>query len=294
MRSICFGASAGLLLFLLLISAEEGYPESTPVQRRRIDLSSSPDVQEAGPIDANTRINLAYLGQNRLAVVLLFPIRVNGRFSPVRDEETWRVLLLSVDSSEGKILHSFRFGDFHGEGANSEWLQLGVVNSDELLVIFGNELVRFSSDLVPLARRTLAREVQVRNGLHYYDRWRFLTDPTQDRAVLARSSIEIQWSSALPARLRIVRPKLFPRFPQPSACAHAANSATRLLSCVYFMVLWIAGVGVLSRPSQPLFSARPPRTLRLCVTFASQTDHDAPVRTWSNNCPTARFASRIE
>jgi hypothetical protein len=169
MRSIRFGASAGLLLFLLLISAEEGYPESTPVQRRRIDLSSSPDVQEAGPIDANTRINLAYLGQNRLAVVLLFPNRVNGRFSPVRDEETWRVLLLSVDSSEGKILHSFRFGDFHGEGANSEWLQLGVVNSDELLVIFGNELVRFSSDLVPLARRTLAREVQVRNGLHYYD-----------------------------------------------------------------------------------------------------------------------------
>ena len=43
-----------------------------------------------------------------------------------------------------------------------------------------------------------------------------------------------------------VRPKLFPRFPQPSICAHTENQATRLLSCVYFITRGHPGGGGLS------------------------------------------------
>ncbi len=159
------------------------------MQRWVIDLNSLAEVKNAGPIDANRRINVVYLGQNRIAVALLFPIRVDGKFPPVRDEETWRALLLSVGGADGKIQHSFQFEDFHGEGANSEWLQMGVLNSDELLVIFRNELLRFSSDMVPFVRRTLPREMKVRNGLHYYDHWSFLVDPLRDVALLTLVSL---------------------------------------------------------------------------------------------------------
>jgi hypothetical protein len=187
MRLLSFQVGAVALLCAVSAFAEKKNSVSMPSQQWAVDLNSSTDVQQAGAVDANTRINIGYLGRNRLAVALLFPIRLNGEFSSIRDEETWRVLLLILDSSQGRILHSFAFDDFHGEGASSDWLQMGVVNSDELLVIFGNELVRFSSDLASLARRTLAREMKLSNGLHYYDHWRFLTDPTEDRALLVHA-----------------------------------------------------------------------------------------------------------
>lgn len=187
MRSVAFAAAVIMLCAIFRVPKDRKL-EGAPVQEWAIDLNSSVDVQKAGPIDANTHINVAYLGQNEIAVALLFPVRVNGKFSPVRDEETWRALLLTVQRSDGKILHSFRFDDFHGEGANSEWLQIGVVNTDELLAIFGNDFVRFSTDLVPLVSRTLPRETKTRNGLHYYDHWRFLTDPALDTALLAHTS----------------------------------------------------------------------------------------------------------
>lgn len=186
MRSVVFAATV-LMLYPVFRVPKEGRPESAPVRQWAIDLNSSVDVQEAGPIDVNTHINVAYLGQNEIAVALLIPVRVNGKFSPVHDEETWRALLLTMQRSDGKILHSFRFDDFHGEGANAEWLQMGVVNSDELLVIFGNDLVRFSTDLIPLVRRTLPRETKARNGLHYYDHWRFLTHAALDTALLSHT-----------------------------------------------------------------------------------------------------------
>jgi len=189
MRTISFGIVAALLACVTSLLTQELNARDLPAQRWAIDLNSSADVQDAGPIDANTRIILAFLGQNRFAVALLFPIRINGKFPPSRDEETWRALLLSVEGTDGKIAHSFRFDDFHGEGANPDWLQMGVVNSDELLVNFGNQLVRFSSDLVPLARRTLPREMKVRNGLHYYDHWRFLTDPLRVTALLTHVNV---------------------------------------------------------------------------------------------------------
>jgi hypothetical protein len=68
-----------------------------------------------------------------------------------------------------------------------------------------------------------------------------------------------------------VRPKLFPRFPQPNVCAHAGNAATRFLSCVYLITRGHPGWGDSLAPrslSSLLFSARPPRTLRLCIIFA--------------------------
>lgn len=189
MRTIGFGVVTVLLACLTSLLTQEVSSGDLPVQRWAIDLNSLADVHEAGPVDVNTRISLVYLGQKRIGVALMFPLRINGKFPPWRDEETWRALLLSVEGTNGKFLHSFRFDDFHGEGANPDWLQMGVVNSDELLVIFGNELVRFSSDLIPLARRTLPREMKERNGLHYYDHWRFLTNPTQDTALLSHVNV---------------------------------------------------------------------------------------------------------
>jgi hypothetical protein len=40
-----------------------------------------------------------------------------------------------------------------------------------------------------------------------------------------------------------VRPKSFPRFPQPNVCAHAGNTATRFLSCVYLVTRGHPGWG---------------------------------------------------
>jgi hypothetical protein len=189
MRTISLVIVVVLLACLTSFLTQEANARDLPVQRWAIDLNSSAEVKNAGPIDANTRINVVYLGQNRIAVALLFPIRVDGKFPPARDQETWRALLLSVEGADGKIQHSFQFDDFHGEGASSEWLQMGVLNSDELLVIFGNELLRFSSDMVPLVRRTLPREMKVRNGLHYYDHWSFLVDCIRDTALLTHASL---------------------------------------------------------------------------------------------------------
>jgi hypothetical protein len=185
-----FEAIAALLLCVISTFVWQKDSVSMSSQPWAADLNSAADVQQAGGVDASTQIKTVYLGQKRFAVAFLFPIPLNGKFSSVRDEETWRVLLLSLDSSQGQILHSFRFADFHGEGASSDWLQIGVVNSDELLVIFGNELVRFSSNLVPLARRTLARETTSRNGLPYYDHWRFLADPAQNGALLVHANLD--------------------------------------------------------------------------------------------------------
>jgi hypothetical protein len=199
MRTINFGIVIALLGCLTSPLSQDVVSKGLPVQTWAIDLNSLADVHEAGSIDANTRIKLAYLGQSRIAIALLFPIPVKGKFPSKRDEGTWRALLLSVESSDGKIMHSFRFDDFDGEGANSAWLQIGVANSDELLAIFGNELIRFSSDLVPLTRRTLPREMKERNGLHYYDRWYFLTNPTQETALLTHvrvgGSADDRWIS---------------------------------------------------------------------------------------------------
>src|SRR5277367_2739913 len=41
---------------------------------------------------------------------------------------------------------------------------------------------------------------------------------------------------------QLVTPNLFPRFPQPTACAHTGNPATRLLSCVYLITRGYPGV----------------------------------------------------
>jgi hypothetical protein len=190
MRTISLGIVAALLAVLTCLLTQEVNAKDLAVRHWSIDLNSSAEVKNAGPIDANTRIKVVYLGQNHIAVALLFPIRVNGKWPPVRDQGTWRALLLSVEGASGKIQYSFQFDDFHGEGASPDWLQMGVLNSDELLIIFGNELLRFSSDMVPVVRRTLPREMKVRNGLHYYDQWGFVTNPTQDSALLTHVTVD--------------------------------------------------------------------------------------------------------
>jgi hypothetical protein len=92
------------------------------------------------------------------------------------------------------------------------------------------------------------------------------------------------------------RPKPLPRFPQPSVCAYRATPATPFASCAYFTVLWIprgegASLGTRSRASLLCATSAHSASLRyLCLLIG----HDAPVKTWSNNCPTARCASRIE
>ena len=67
-----------------------------------------------------------------------------------------------------------------------------------------------------------------------------------------------------------VRPKLFPRFPQPKLCAHAENSATQFLSCAYLITCGHPGGGGLSRHSQPRLSSLRNLVLRvLCVSASS-------------------------
>jgi hypothetical protein len=97
----------GLILCASCLFPKEPDLGSTPAQRWSIDLNSSASVRDVGSIDANTDVRLVYLGQNRLIAVFLFPIRVDDKFSSIRDRETWRALLLSVDVSDGKVLHSF-------------------------------------------------------------------------------------------------------------------------------------------------------------------------------------------
>jgi hypothetical protein len=73
-----------------------------------------------------------------------------------------------------------------------------------------------------------------------------------------------------------VRPKHFPRFPQPKIRAHAGNAAAQFLSCVCFITCGHPGGG------------------GLLATRHSSLATSFQVTICSSNCPTARCASRIE
>lgn len=155
-----------------------------------IDLKSIPDVEYPGPANLNTRSSVTFIDNKQIAVGIVVPLRVNGRW-PEIDQQRLCVLLFTIDSETGKILHRRVWDDFQGRPATERGLAMHPINSYELLVIVGDELLRLSSELETLSRRPLVPESAGRNSQMHYDNWDLVTSPKGDSAVLVHRNLDL-------------------------------------------------------------------------------------------------------
>jgi hypothetical protein len=177
-----------LLLFLPEIALSTDKLTSTAAWT--VDLNSIRDVEYPGPADLDTRSSVTFIDNKQIAVGVVVNLRVNGRW-PEIDQQKLCVLLFTIDADTGKILHRRVWSDFQGRPATERGLAMRPVNSHELLVIVGDELLRLSSNLGTLSRRPLAPESEGRNGQMHYDNWDIVTSPKGDSAVLLHRNVEV-------------------------------------------------------------------------------------------------------
>ena len=155
-----------------------------------VDLSSAKEIEESGPLDPNTDVFVTFIDQTRIAVGLLFQIRIDAHQPGRPDNWKSHTLVLIVDAGSGKVLRSRSWEEFRGRPAAAEGFQMRPANSSEFLAMIGNDVVRLSSELDILARRTLPRTAQEKHALTYYDDWELVVSPGGDSALLVHRKLD--------------------------------------------------------------------------------------------------------
>jgi len=154
------------------------------------ELNRLPEVKNTGPVDANTRFFLTFTDNSHLAVGLFFPLRVNGILPGRTPAQRSRTLILMVDGLTGKTLHFRGWNDFQGEPAVIDGYDMRPANTNELLVVVGNDVLRLSPELEVLAQRSLVRSAQEKHGLTYYDYWNLVASPAGNFALLIHKGLD--------------------------------------------------------------------------------------------------------
>lgn len=182
---------AGAFLFLLVGSALTCPLQSskeTPEKLWSIDLRLLPQIEAVGSLSEAGGHSVTFLDQNRLALGLNFP--TSAPASQSRSTENFHTtLVIVVNAKTGKVESSRSWPEAEGGAYNG--INLGHVNSGDLLLLRQDHLFLLSSSLETLADRALDPT----------ELWYLFVDSSGYSALLSRTahdnydSVENHWIS---------------------------------------------------------------------------------------------------
>ena len=191
MLPFMIGPSSRAFLLLLIAGALTCPVQSTtatPEKLWSIDLRSLPQIEAVGSLSDAGGNTITYLDQSRLAFGLNFPASAPSS-RPMSKENFYKTLIVVVDARTGSV-ESFRSWT-EAEGGAYKAINLGHVNSGDLLLLRQDRLTLLSSTLEIIAERALDPMAL----------WYLLVDSSGNSALLSRTapedydSVENNWIS---------------------------------------------------------------------------------------------------